>query len=234
MQADELARAVFEVLDEGIFQAAWRLAWVSEDDVLRDVRRSGASAGSLDDLRALPTEALDAVADQFIGRARRSAALSGASMGAAGWAGLPPGLGHLVVVIVRMAERISLLYGFDYRTDRGEIALWKALASATGAQVDWEGTEAQILRRLPAVVTGTGTFANPLLLRAIQAVLARIAIIFGLRATRWIPLVGGGSGALLNWLQVGRVGRRLKEHWRSRHVLCGFDANSAVEVEIVG
>ena len=234
VNAEELARAVFEVVDDGLFQALYRLTWVSDRSVLIEIREAGLQAEELTDLAGLLTEQLDPIVDAWIRRARRAAAMSGISLGAGGWLSLAPGLGHLVVVIVRLAQRISLTYGFDYRTDRGEIELWKGLALATGARVDWEGTEAELMRRLPAVVTGTGTFANPLLLRAFQAVVLRIALAAGLRVGRWIPgVVGGGSGAVLNWLQVRSIGMSLKENWRERHALGLLDTAGAIEVEVL-
>jgi len=233
MTPEDVARSLLDAFDDGLFQTFYRLTWVKPETVLKDVRGSGADIADLAGCGALPTEQLDGVADRYIRRARRSAAISGISLGAGGWVGLPPGLGHLVVVIVRMAQRISLTYGFDYRTDRGEIELWKGLAAATGANIDWEGTEAELMRRLPVVVTGTGTFSNPLLLKAFQAVVTRIAIASGMRVTRWVPVVGGGSGGVLNWLHVDSIGRRLKETWRSQHALMGFDPTGAVEVEVL-
>ena len=147
--------------------------------------------------------------------------------------GLPPGLLHLTVLMVRLGQRLSIAYGVDYRSGRGELELWKALALAVGANVDWEGTEAQLMRRLPVVVTGTGAFSNPLLVQAARAVLMRVAIISGTRITRLVPVVGAGSGAILNFLEVHRVGRRLKDRFRERHAIVGFDREKAVEVEIL-
>lgn len=234
VKAEELARAIFEVVDDGLFQALYRLTWVSDRSVLVEIRESGLDVDSLADLGGLPTEQLDPVADIWIRRARRAAAVSGISLGAGGWLSLPPGLGHLIVVIVRMAQRISLTYGFDFRTDKGEIELWKGLARATGAEVDWEGTEAELMRRLPAVVTGTGTFANPLMLKAFQAVVLRIALAAGLKMGRWIPgVVGGGSGAVLNWLQVRSIGLSLKADGAQRHALGHLDTAGAIVVEVL-
>ena len=89
------------------------------------------------------------------------------------------------------------------------------------------------MRRLPAVVTGTGTFANPLLLKAFQAVVVRLSIAAGFRVSRWVPIVGGGSAMVLNYLQVDSVGRQLKAAWRGKHMLSSFDPAGAVEVEIL-
>ncbi len=233
MKPEDLARSLLDAFDEGIFQSAYRMGSVDVSTVLADLSRRGARVGALEEVAALPTEQIDPLVDMYVRKARRQAAVSGISLGAGGWIGLPGGLGHLVLLIVRLAQRISVAYGFDYRTDRGEIELWKALASATGAELDWEGTEAELMRRLPVVVTGTGTFANPLLLKAFQAVVIRVSVAAGLRVTRWVPVVGGGSGLVLNWLQVDAIGRQLKQTWRNRHGIAGFDPSGAVEVEIL-
>ncbi len=233
MNAEDVARGLLDALDEGLFQRVYRLASVPDVTVLADFAAEGIDAVSIAELQNRPAEQLDPLVDIYIARARRSAATSGLSLGAGGWVGLPAGLGHLVAVVLRLAQRISLAYGFDYTTDQGEIELWKALASSVGADVDFEGTEAELMRRLPVVVTGTGAFQNPLLLKAFQAVVLRLAASAGLHITRWVPVVGGGTGFVINWVQVGRVGRGLKEAFRQRHALSSFDRGSAIEVDIL-
>lgn len=233
MKAEDIARVLLDALDEGLFQHVYQLASVKDATVLADFAEVGIDVGTIVALQGRPAEELDPQVDRYIAAARRSAATSGLSLGAGGWVGLPAGLSHLVVVVLRLAQRISLAYGFDYTTDRGEIELWKALAASVGADVDFEGTEAELMRRLPAVVTGTGTFQNPLLLKAFQAVVLRLAASAGLHLTRWVPVVGGGTGLVINWVQVGRVGRGLKSEFRSRHALTSFDRASAIEVDVL-
>jgi hypothetical protein len=233
MNAEDVTRALLDALDEGLFQRVYRLASVADVDVLRDLGEAGFEVESIASLQGRPTEDLDPHVDRYIAQARRSAAASGLSLGAGGWVGLPAGLTHLVVVVLRLAQRISLAYGFDYTTDRGEIELWKALATSVGADVDFEGTEAELMRMLPAVVTGTGTFQNPLLLKAFQAVVVRLAASAGMHLTRWVPVVGGGTGLVINYVQVGRVGRGLKSAFRQRHTLSSFDRGSAIVVDVL-
>jgi hypothetical protein len=233
VKAQDIASGFLNSLDEGMFQAVYRLASVDEAEIFKELKTFGLNVDSLEAVGRLPTQTLDSLADRFIRRARRTAALSGASLGLGGWLGLPSGLVHMVVVILRLGQRLSLTYGFDYRSDRGEIELWKALARAVDAKVDWEGTEAELMRRLPAVVTGTGTFSNPLLLKAFQSVVMRIAASAGLHLTRWVPLVGGGTGLVINYLEVDKIGRRLKADWRANHALADFKPEDAQEVEIL-
>lgn len=233
MKAEDIASGFLDSLDEGMFQAIYRLASVDEEEIYKEFKTLGIEVSSLSGVAALPVQTLDVLADRFIRRAKRSAALSGASLGFGGWLGLPSGLVHMVVVVLRLGQRLSLTYGFDYRSDRGEIELWKALAKAVDAKVDWEGSEAELMRRLPAVVTGTGTFSNPLLLKAFQSVVARIAASAGLHVSRWMPVVGSGTGLIVNYLEVDKIGRRLKQRWRANHALEDFNPQQAQEVEIL-
>lgn len=233
MAIDDLAQDLLSALDDGLIQGLYRLASVDPAAVLDDLSTSGTPVEAIDAVRRVPVEVIDPLARRYVREASRAAAVSGASLGFGGWVGVPPGLLHLVVLLVRLAQRLSVVYGVDFRTGKGEIELWKALAHGVGADVDWEGTEAELMRRLPAVVTGTGTFSNPLLVKAAQAVLMRIALSSGARLTRFVPVVGAGSGAVLNYLEVVRVGRRLVETYRTRHAIAGFDPGQAVEVEIL-
>ena len=233
MNFDDLAKHLFNALDDGLLQSLYRLASVEPAEVLADLSAPGRVVSSVDDVCRLPVEVIDPVASRYIREASRSAAISGVSLGLGGWVGVPPGLLHLTVLLLRLAQRLSVSYGVDFTTSRGEIELWKSLAQGVGARLDWEGTEAELYRRLPVVVTGTGTFTNPLLVKAAQEVLLRVAITSGARITRFVPVVGAGSGAVLNFLEVHRVGRRLKDTWRARHAIAGFDPRSAIEVEVL-
>ena len=222
------------MIDEGLLDGIYRASSVDPAEVFAALSRGRKPITSVDEIAQLPVELLDPAAQRFLRGARREAAMSGAALGFGGWMGVPAGLVHLLVVVVRLAQRMALSYGFDCRDERGEIELWRAVAESVGARVDWDGLESNVMMRLPVAFTGSGVFANPLLLRAARAVIARLAVLSGSRVGRWIPLVGGGSGAILNYVEVDRIGRRLQAHWRSRHGLASFDPADAIEVEILG
>jgi len=234
MKADQLARAVFDAIDEGVLQRLYQVASVQPEAILADLREAGHQIDSIEQVQELPTEVLDALADRYIQSAKRKAAMGGASMGLGGWLGLAPGLSQMLVLVLRLAQRISLTYGFDYRSEQGELELWKGLASAVGASLRWEGTEIELMKRLPVAVTGSGALTNPLLMQALRAVIGRVALTSSRQVSRWLPLVGSGTGMVFNYLEVDRIGRRLKANWRSQHVISSFDTNSAIEVEILG
>ena len=125
MKADELARTVFDTIDEGILQRLYEVASVRPETILADLQEAGYEVEGIEQLKDLPTEVLDSLADRYIQSAKRKAAMGGASMGLGGWLGLAPGLSQMLVLVLRLAQRISLTYGFDYRSERGELELWK-------------------------------------------------------------------------------------------------------------
>tara|TARA_Y100001968_G_scaffold332461_1_gene390712 strand:+ start:380 stop:1090 length:711 start_codon:yes stop_codon:yes gene_type:complete len=233
MKVDEVAQAVFDAIDEGVLHRLYQLASVEPDQVLADLRQSGHPVQSIEQLQTLPTEVLDRQADLYIRSAKRKAAFGGASMGMGGWLGLGPGLSQMLVVALRLSQRISLVYGFDYRDERGELELWKGLAAAVGASLRWEGTEAELWGRLPAAITGSGALSNPLITQALRSVVKGLALRSSGQLSRWLPLVGGGAGMVFNYLEVDRMGRRLKGDWRARHLIASFEKDSAIEVEIL-
>jgi len=233
MKADEVLKGVFDTFDEGILQRLYQAASVDSNRVLADFEAAGHLLDQIGALQSVDVQIIDPIVDRYIRTARRSAAVSGASLGIGGWLGVPPGLLHLMVVLVRLAQRTSLAYGFDYQTPREEVELWKTLALALDADLDWDGKDTDVLRRLPAVVRGSSTFANPLLAEAFRAIVRRVAGVAGTRMSRLLPVLGGGTGLVLNYLEVDRVGRRMKSAFRSRHAVQGFDASTAVEVEVL-
>lgn len=233
MKAEEMLRGVFETFDEGILQRLYKAASVDDARVLADFAAAGHVLPEIKALQSVDVQIIDPIVDRYIRSARRSAAVSGASLGIGGWVGVPPGLLHMMVVLIRLAQRTSLAYGFDYRTPREEVELWKTLALAVDANLEWDGKDTDVLRRLPAVFRGSTTFANPLLAKAFRAVAQRVASLAGKRVSRLLPVLGGGTGLVLNYLEVDRVGRRMKSAFRSRHAVQGFDSSTAVEVEVL-
>ncbi len=231
-RAEEL-RQLFE---EGIWKGVYGAVSVHPDDVLAHLRGRGLPAHDLLAVKALSVDALDPIAREMIRKARRRAAFGGASMGLAGWMGIAPSMGQLGLVLLRLAQGLSVVYGFDHRTPRGQIDLWKTLARGLGAESsaeDFEGTQEELTQRLPALVGRSTTFANPLAVRLAQAAASRLLATTPSHAARLVPVLGGGAGGLVHWRQVGRAGERIMEQYRARHLLGTVDLSAAQVAEVV-
>ncbi len=85
---------------------------------------------------------------------------------------------------LRLAQRLLVVYGFDLGTDRGRVALWRALAAALQVDLPDQGP---LTGRLSAVLDPTS--------RDLPARLARALLRDALRRvltsrSRWLPAVG--------------------------------------------
>src|SRR5271156_3476724 len=68
---------------------------------------------SYDDMFRLPVAAIDNVADRVISSAKTVAALEGAGIGMGGMLTVVPDMSFLVVIAMRMLQKLSLVYGFE-------------------------------------------------------------------------------------------------------------------------
>lgn len=143
----------------------------------------------------------------------RSAALCSAMGGAAGMAGapsVPPEAIAAAILVLRMAQRLCVVYGFDPSTDRGQMALTRALAAAWQVELPETGAFGLRVSELPALFKPG---ASP---RAVGGRLVR-AMAFGTlswiasRVTRFVPVVSAPMHAYDNRVKVEAAGRRMHE-----------------------
>ena len=106
---------------------------------------------------------------------------------------------------MRTIEKLSLVYGFQYKTDEEIAELWMAAASAAGVDVSREFLEKEVV--------------NKFVPRVIQRIAAKAsAEVVEKWAGRMIPLASSAIGAGLNYWFVRAWGERAKQHFRQRHL----------------
>ena len=106
---------------------------------------------------------------------------------------------------MRMVQKLSLIYGFEYNTDEEVAELWIAAATAAGVDMSKELLERTVLK----------SFAE----RVIGRIAERFSAEFAEKAVaRAVPdsQLGRGSGAEL--LLCTRLGRARLAHFRQRHL----------------
>jgi hypothetical protein len=158
---------------------------------------------------------LDVVADDLIRSGMKMAALEGAGFGLGGLITLFPDLGILSAITMRTTQKLSLVYGFQFNTDREIAELWIAAASAAGVDISRELLEKEIVSKFVP--------------RVIQRIAARAsAEVVEKWAGRMIPLVSSALGAGLNYWFVRAWGERAKAHFRQRHLQLRQQAQQAV------
>jgi uncharacterized protein (DUF697 family) len=115
-----------------------------------------------------------------------------------------PDAGILSAITIRMLQKLSLIYGFEYQTEDEVNELWLAAASAAGLDLGRDFIEKQAVERI------------------VPRIIDRIAVRVGAEvAEKWtgrlIPLLSSGFGCTLNYYFVRSWGRRAQKHFLERH-----------------
>jgi hypothetical protein len=149
---------------------------------------------------------VDAVADSVIRSGMKVAAVEGAGLGLGGLITIVPDLGILSAITMRTIEKLSLVYGFEFKTDDDIADLWVAAASAAGVDISRELLEKEVV--------------NKFVPRVIQRIAAKAsAEVVEKWAGRVIPLASSAIGAGLNYWFVRAWGERARAHFRQRHLM---------------
>jgi uncharacterized protein (DUF697 family) len=148
---------------------------------------------------------LDDVAGRIIEGGMKVAAIEGAGLGLGGIVTLVPDLSILAGITLRMVQKLSLIYGFEYNTDDEMAELWIAAASAAGVDISRELLEKEVVNRfVPKVIQRIAAQASA---EAVEKWSGRL-----------IPFVSSVIGAGLNYYFVRTWGERARKHFRERHM----------------
>jgi hypothetical protein len=171
-------------------------------DHLRTVE--GLPLRTWDDVFLLGPEVLNPVAQNLIAAATKAAALEGMGLGFGGFLTLVPDMGVLTAITIRLLQKLSLLYGFQYASEDEVVELWIAASSAAGLDLGKEFLEKRAVQKL------------------VPRIIDRIAVKVGAEvAEKWtgklIPVISAGVSGALNYYFVRSWGRRAQKHFAERH-----------------
>jgi uncharacterized protein (DUF697 family) len=189
------------------FSGAYTTARVDPGKYLEHLRRAHhLPIESFQEMFLARQEIVDDLADQTISAATKMAALEGAGLGMGGMLTIVPDMAILSAIVMRLLQKLSLIYGFEYSTDQEIATLWIAAASAAGVNLGRDLIEKQAAERV------------------VPRIIERIAVKMSAEvaetwAGRIIPLVSGAIGGGLNYYFVRQWGRRAKRHFRQKHQL---------------
>ncbi len=132
------------------------------------------------------------------------AGLQGLGFGSGGFITAVPDIGLLSAITLRMVQKLSLLYGFEYSTEDENTGLLIAAASAAGVDLGRDFIESK-----PPKKWFRGWWIVSL--SALGAEVAEKS------AGRIFPVVSAGVGATINYYFVRGWGRRAQKHFLARH-----------------
>ena len=232
---EELAQRLQEALDEGVITQIYKAASVRPEEILTEMQLAGLEATTIDGLLTQPTEELDPFADKVLSDVRRTGAIAGATYGAGGVLTALPEVVHLMVLIMRTAQRLSLVYGQEIQSFRGRMRLWETMGEALGVDPEILATaSAELAQDLPVpFFQRPGLPVDPVTIRVAQKVLITVAIpLISKRWARLVPVLGIGVSTLGNYVLLQRLGSDLKAAYRGRHqLLAARRAGSSQRVE---
>jgi hypothetical protein len=195
-------------LNEGLrlgLSRSYKSVRVEPQSYLRHVRLSyGLPIDSFAEMKYVPLEYIDLIARQTLAASTKWAALEGAGFGLGGFLLIVPDMGILSAITIRLIQKLSLLYGFEYATEEESVMLWIAAASAAGVELGRDFLEKQAAERIvPRIIERMATRMS-----------TEVAEKWG---SRLLPAVGGVLGGTLNYYFVREWGHRAQEHFRHRH-----------------
>jgi uncharacterized protein (DUF697 family) len=219
-----IRQRIEDAIRKGLTEA-YEVVKVDPQNFLLQMRSAyGVPAGTYDGLFSVDMGLLDRVASETIHAHMKMAAAEGAGLGLGGIFTLIPDLGILSAITLRLIQKLSLIYGFEFNSE-GEMAeLWIAAASAAGVDITRELVEKQVVNRFVPQV--------------IQRIAAKTSVEI---AEKWvgrlIPIVSSAIGATLNYYFVRTWGERALAHFHEKHIvrreMLRMKEN-AVEAEVTG
>ena len=200
-----LRRRIEKSLSNGL-SSAYKTVRVDPDRFLMQLRAGhGLPVSSFLGMYSIEPQVLDNIAENIIHGAMKIAAAEGAGFGLGGIVTILPDFSILAGVTLRMIQKLSLLYGFEFNTDDEVAELWMATASAAGVDLGREIVEKNVVNRLvPHIV---------------QKIAAKASAEFVEKwAGRLIPVVSSLIGGTLNYYFVRGWGERAHKHFREKHL----------------
>lgn len=156
-----------------------------------------------------PMHEVDATAERVIRQASFGSASLGGIASIAGAASVPPEALAQTIAVLRLAQRLAIVYGFDPDTERGRIAVRRALAAGLELDLPDEGPLEVRMSDLPRLLA-------PRDARSAGLTLARSAVrsttyMLARRVSRLVPFVSPAFSAVAARRRVQEVGLRMRE-----------------------
>jgi hypothetical protein len=209
-QFSKLTALLFERGDQRVAEALFAAVSISPDKLRTRLRAQGLAYYDPASQTPPTLRELDHTAERLIKLSKDNATAMGGIVGAAGALSVPPEIAAHVVAIIRLGQRLAVVYGFDPESDRGKMALWRALAAAFETEFPERGPMDISLREVLSQQGSSESVSSVLG----QAMVRRSTRLVNSRVYRLLPLVYSGGAALAARRRVFEAGRRMHTTYR--------------------
>jgi hypothetical protein len=185
---------------------AYKTVRVEPDRFLLELRSNhGLAVGSFQGMYSVDVAILDEISEKIIRSGMKLAAAEGAGFGIGGLLTIVPDFSILAGITMRVIQKLSLIYGYEYNSDDEVTELWIAAASAAGVDLSRDLLEKNVVNRL--------------IPRIIQQMADKASAEFVEKWTgRVIPVASSLIGGVLNYYFVRGWGERAHAHFRKKHL----------------
>jgi hypothetical protein len=152
---------------------------------------------------------VEAAAERIVGQAQGRAVALGVASGLAGAVAIPPEILATLVHVLRLSQRLAVMFGFDPETDRGRVLLWRALAAAYEVELPSQGSVGVRVRDLPEVVRAQLPATRQASLWLTRQVFWRSVMTAAGRVIRVVPGLGAGIAGWSGYRRTAAMGRRM-------------------------
>ncbi len=200
-----LRRRIEKALTAALMRA-YKTVRVEPDRFLLELRANhGLAVGSFQGMYSVDIAVLDQLSRSVIHSAMKLSAAEGAGFGIGGLLTIVPDFSILAGITMRMIQKLSLIYGYEYNTEDEVTELWIAAASAAGVDLSRDLLEKNVVNRL--------------IPRIIQQIAAKASTEFVEKwSGRVIPVASSLIGGVLNYYFVRGWGQRAQAHFRNKHL----------------
>src|ERR1700675_2537918 len=149
-----LVSNVFQASIRAGFRRAYNGVQVDPQKYLQQFRRANRlPIHAWSDMFNVDEKLVNHHAARVVKSAMRAAAFEGAGFGLGGMLTILPDAGILSAITIRMLQKLSLIYGFEYKAEEEVTELWMAAASAAGLDLGREFVEKQAFKSVvPRVI----------------------------------------------------------------------------------
>jgi hypothetical protein len=200
-----LRRRIEKSLSAALMRA-YKTVRVEPERFLIELRSAyGLPVTSFRGMYSLDIAVLDDISEKIIHSGMKVAAAEGAGFGIGGFLTIVPDFSILAGITLRMIQKLSLIYGYEYNTEEEVHGLWIAAASAAGVDIGRYLLEKNVVKRLIPQI--------------IQKIAAKASTEFVEKwSGRVIPVASSLIGAVLNYYFVRGWGERAHAHFRQKHL----------------
>lgn len=216
MDAEEQIRFIQEQLDAGFISTLYNIASIDKSDFFLELKNYDMKINSQSDMYYIPVENIDKVAHNIVKKTSMKNAISGAMFGFGGISSLAPECMALMVNILRLAQRLSLLYGFDFQSSEDNLEFWLSIGRGMNISLILDGSEQDLYKNI-SKQANKPNLRDPLLVKIAQKILLSIAMQSLKKVTRMVPLIGASTGSIANYVYIKHIGNAFIKEFRARH-----------------